>query len=106
MTLFTDVLRQFRNGRLVDEATRQFNELVRAVDDTGKTGSLTLTVTIKPEKGGGNQKALIAQVKTKTPQSELPEAVFFSDEDGNLHRDDPKQQEMFAEANANRIGRA
>ncbi len=41
-------------------------------------------------------------VKMSKPVKEIPEAIFFSDEDGDLHRQDPRQQEMeFAE-----VGRA
>jgi hypothetical protein len=32
------------------------------------------------------------------PEMDLPEAVFFSDEEGSLHRSDPQQREMFTEA--------
>lgn len=98
MRPFTDVLRDIRRGRAVDQATRLLGEVVRAVDETGKPGSVTLTLTVKPEKGGGSQKTIIAAVKAKKPEGDIPEAVFFSDPEGDLHRTDPAQQEMFSEA--------
>lgn len=98
MRPFTDVLRDIRRGRAVDQATRLLAEVVRAVDETGKPGSVTLTLTVKPEKGGGSQKTIVAAVKAKKPEGDIPEAVFFSDPAGDLHRTDPSQQEMFAEA--------
>jgi hypothetical protein len=98
MRPITDVLREYRNGRAADVASQRLAELVQAVDETGKAGSLTITFKVKPEKGGGSQKTIACDVKSKIPEIDLPEAVFFSDADGNLHRADPQQREMFSEA--------
>jgi len=98
MRLITDILREYRNGRAADVASRKMAELVQAVDETGKSGTLTITFKVKPEKGGGSQKTIACDVKAKMPESDLPEAVFFSDEKGDLHRSDPTQREMFTEA--------
>jgi len=100
MRPITDVLRDIRKGRAVEQATRLLAEVVRAVDETGKAGSVTLTLTVKPEKGGGSQKTIMCAVKHKKPEVDIPEAVFFSDADGDLHRSDPQQSEMFTEAKA------
>lgn len=91
----TDVLREYRNGRAADIATLDLAEVIRAVDATGKAGELTITIKVKPEKGGGSQKTLAIGIKSKVPKADIPEAVFFSDEDGNLHRSDPAQASMF-----------
>lgn len=98
MRPITDVLRDIRRGRAVEQATRLLAEVVRAVDETGKAGTVTITLTVKPEKGGGSQKTIIAAVKAKKPEGDIPEAVFFSDADGDLHRADPAQNEMFTDA--------
>jgi ribosomal protein S28E/S33 len=98
MRPITDVLRDIRKGRAVDQATRLLAEVVRAVDETGKPGELLLKIKVKPEKGGGSQKTITCEVKGKVPQQDIPEAVFFSDPDGDLHRTDPSQQEMFSDA--------
>lgn len=100
MRLITDILREYRNGRAADVATRKLAELVQAVDDTGKAGTLTITFKVKPEKGGGSQKTIACEIKSKTPDADMPEAVFFSDAEGALHRSDPQQREMFTEAGA------
>lgn len=98
MRLITDILREYRNGRAADVASQKLAELVQAVDETGKAGSLTITFKVKPEKGGGSQKTIACDVKAKMPDTDLPEAVFFSDGDGSLHRADPQQREMFKDA--------
>jgi len=98
MRPITDILREIRRGRAVDQATRMLTEVVRAVDETGKAGTVTITLTVKPEKGGGSQKTIGVAVKAKKPEADIPEAVFFSDPEGDLHRSDPTQEEMFSEA--------
>ena len=98
MRPITDVLRDIRRGRAVEQASSMMAELVRAVDETGKPGELTLKIKVKPEKGGGSQKTITCEVKAKKPVQDIPEAVFFSDPDGDLHRTDPAQSEMFTEA--------
>ena len=94
MRLITDVLRDIRRGRPVEEATQALADVVRAVDETGKSGSVTITLTIKPAKHGGPEKTLVAEVKAKKPIAEIAPAIFFSDESGDLHRVDPRQEEM------------
>jgi hypothetical protein len=94
MRLITDVLRDIRKGRPVEEATIALADVVRAVDETGKEGSVTITLKIKPAKHGGPEKTLIAEVKAKKPIAEIAPAVFFSNDEGDLHRFDPRQEEM------------
>lgn len=94
MRLITQVLCDIRKGRPVEEATMALADVVRAVDETGKEGSVTITLKIKPAKHGGPEKTIIAEVKAKKPIADIAGAVFFSDEEGDLHRVDPRQEEM------------
>jgi hypothetical protein len=98
MRPITDVLREIRKGRVVDNASERLAEVVRAVDATNKPGKLTIELTIEPEKGGGSQKTISAKVTAKIPNEELPKGIFYSDRDGDLIRSDPDQKEMFADA--------
>jgi hypothetical protein len=98
--LITDILRDIRKGKPVEQATALLADIVRAVDETGMAGSVTIILTVKPAKLGGSEKTLIAEVKAKKPIAEIAPTVFFSDEDGDLHRVDPTQEEMkFEKAN-------
>lgn len=94
MRPITDVLREYRKGRAVDLASQRLAELIQAVDETNKAGDITIKIKVKPQKGGGSEKTLAIDVKCKIPEIDLPEAIFFSDQDGNLHRTDPAQAEM------------
>lgn len=98
MRPITDVLREMRKGRIVEDATEALTELVKAVDATNKPGALTLKLTVKPSKDGGWEKTLSAAISTSVPRPDLPDAVFFSNADGQLVRDDPDQRELFSEA--------
>lgn len=94
MRLITDILRDIRKGRPVEEATMALADIVRAVDETGKEGSVTITLKVKPAKHGGPEKTLVCEVKAKKPIAEIAPAVFFSNSEGDLHRYDPRQEEM------------
>jgi hypothetical protein len=98
MRPITDVLRDMRKGRIVDDATEALTEVVKAVDATDKAGSITIKLTIKPSKDGGLEKTLTASISTSVPRKDLPDAVFFSNVDGGLVRDDPDQRPLFGEA--------
>jgi hypothetical protein len=102
MKPITDIMREIRKGRAVDLASQMLAEVVRAVDETGKPGTITIKVSIKPEKGGGNQKTLTMTTESKVPRPDVPDAIFFSDEAGDLHRSDPQQKEMFSATDGER----
>lgn len=101
MRPFTDVLRDWRNGRLVNHLTEEMEKLTVAVEDTCKEGSLTLTVKLKPKtdkRGVIDVVEMHADVTSKIPRHDLPAQVFFLTTDGDLVKDDPTQREMFAAA--------
>jgi hypothetical protein len=100
-------LREIRKGRAVDLASQRFAELIQAVDETGKPGEISITLKVKPEKGGGSQKTITPVVKVKIPEIDLAEGVFFSDESGDVHRTDPAQTDIFKDTNPrDQAGRA
>ena len=88
---FADFLREQAGGRTHNELSEALHDLVCAVSDTGKGGSLTLTLTIKPlEKGNTSALLVTDKVAVKRPALERKASVFFAD-DGNLVRNDPNQ---------------
>ncbi len=94
MKTVLDFLREYRNGRAIDLISERLAEVTRAVDETGKAGEVTIVIKVKPDKGGGSGKTSSIVVKSKRPEYDIPEAVFFSDTEGNLHRTDPAQMDM------------
>jgi hypothetical protein len=89
---FTDTIVSMRYGTLVDDLTKAMNELTAKCADTGRAGSLILTLQLKPGKGG--QIEVFDDIKVKSPKEERGSSVFFATPDGNLTRDDPKQLQI------------
>lgn len=87
---FNDTLVQLRFGELHEELTDAMNELVSSVDKTQKGGKLTLTLTLKPGKGG--QIELVDDLKVTLPKQEKGSSIMFATPEGNLQREDPRQR--------------
>lgn len=104
MVPYTDVLRQIRKGAVAAEATEALAELVRKVDATHRPGTLTITLTVAPSKDHSSEKSVSARISSKVPAAEIPPGFFFSTPDGDLLRDDPEQEEMFAEVGDRKSG--
>jgi len=67
-------------------------ELVRRVADTGKKGSISLTVAVEPMKGGDGKTMVVKDsINLKLPEYDRTASVYFTDSDGRLHRNDPRQ---------------
>ena len=79
-------------GGTVTELSDGLAELVRRVADTGKKGSISLTVSVEPMKGGDGKTMVVKDsITLKLPEYDRTAGVYFSDEDGRLHRNDPRQ---------------
>lgn len=89
----TDTLRHIGGGVFIDMASDKMSELVQAVDERGKSGTLTLTVTVKKASRGGAMN-ITGKVALKKPAEELMEALLFATPEGNLVADDPHQQKL------------
>lgn len=89
---FADFLQEMAAGDTHSELSVALNELVTAVTVTGKVGTLTLTIKVKP--AGRNSEATVLitdDVKVKVPVGDRPESVFFVDTSGNVVRHNPNQ---------------
>lgn len=85
-----------RNGALIDELSLKMADLVGAVRETGKPGSLLVEFKVRPGMLRGNTNAVIIQDKTtlKLPEAEKVESLFFATEQNTLQRTDPNQPEF------------
>lgn len=76
-------------GRLVREAGEQLQTLVAAIRETGRGGSITVKLDIKPNSRTPGQMGtvqVVAAVAAKTPNLPKPESTFFIAEDNSLSR--------------------
>lgn len=91
---FAELLTILDRGEAHAEASRGLNDLVAAVNDTGKKGSLTIVIEMAPLKGSSQQLLVAARVAVKLPKSDPGAGVFYIDGANNLTRTDPNQPEI------------
>lgn len=92
MKPFTDTLNQLRFGTLNEDLTKALHELITACSDTQRAGTLTLTLALKPGKGG--QVEVFDDIKVKKPKEERGSSIMFATPEGNLQREDPRQMKL------------
>ena len=89
---FADFLAQ--QGRAHDELTQGLHEVIAAVKETGKAGSVTLTIKVEPDKKATGIFRISDNVNIKAPAHDRGARIYFSDASGNLTRSDPNQPEL------------
>lgn len=90
---FAAVLQEHRDGVLHAELSEKLAELVRAVAEEDKSGTLTLGLRVGPGPMPGSI-VISPTVTSKVPTPPLDAALFFHDDSGNLSRRDPRQPEL------------
>lgn len=88
---FKDIIGDLDGGSVVEEATHQLRQVVRAARVAGKKGTLTLKIDVEPD---GRQFVINAKVDAKLPVPAPAMTVFFADDDGDLTKSDPKQEPL------------
>lgn len=88
-----ETCRNIGGGRFIDEASEKLAELIRAVNESGRTGKVELIIGVKKATRGGAMH-VTGKVKLTKPAEEPMEAMLFSDEEGRLLTEDPKQQKL------------
>lgn len=91
---FADILRELAGGKTYEECQDKMNELVAAVAETGKSGTLTLKFTVKAN-GREGAVEISDSVSIKKPESERGKTFYWTDAGGDLVRNDPRQTNMF-----------
>jgi hypothetical protein len=92
---FGDFLLDQRNGALAYELTEALTEIVEAVSATGKVGSLSLTLKVKPSGKGARDTMIVSDVVVvKPPLLDRPETIYFLNRDSQLVRANPDATQM------------
>lgn len=81
-------LHEQRNGLAAVEWADALHELIEAVAEQGKKGSVTFTVNVEPK---GRTMLVTDDVKIKKPLPDRETSIFFADSELNLTRKDPSQ---------------
>lgn len=94
-TKFSQHVAYINKGSLDDELTEVLAEVIKAVRETGKKGSVTLILNcsmlnVRDE----DVMKITPDVKFNVPKLALADTIMFSTSDGDLLRDDPDQIKM------------
>jgi hypothetical protein len=90
---FAVILQDIRDGRVHAELTNTMEELLTSVKETGKGGSITLKLTIKPARRGTDvDKVVITDsITASVPQHDRGEDFYWLTDDNDLSRNHPRQ---------------
>ena len=91
---FADWLLEQSNGNTHDELGEALHDLIARVTDTGKRGSLSLTVTVAPMKDDLEILVVTDEIKLKLPEHDRKPSIFYPGEHGNLSRKDPEPADV------------
>lgn len=89
---FADFLGDLGQGRTHIELSDALAHLVGQVSTTRCSGSLTLTLKVKPN--GEHGILITPEVKTKEPVAKSMESAFYIHGSGDLFRNDPRQPDL------------
>ena len=89
---FAIVLAEIADGDLERRLTSEFAELVRACQDTGKTGKLAVTIGVGVD---GKLVRVVADSKVTVPKPSLEGTSFFADDRGGVHVENPNQARLW-----------
>lgn len=86
---FAMVLQEMRKGGLHTELGDELAALVLQCQETGKKGSLTITLNVDP--GDDGVMVVDDKITVKAPRHDTGKSIFWADEGGNLVRENPNQ---------------
>lgn len=85
---------QHQKGIAHDKVSQEFREAVAAVQEHGKAATVTLQLKIEPFKGNPDVLSTTITSTAKIPKPAPKPAVYYPDEEGGLHRNNPEQREF------------
>lgn len=94
---FANLLAGMKRGAVLNDLDDTLKEVVTAINLTNKPGAIILKLKIVPEGKSDSESPIYAiteDISVKKPRKSRGVAKFFGDEDGNLMRNDPKQEEL------------
>lgn len=88
----TDTLRLLDGGAFIDRCSDELAALVKAVEATGKTGKLSITLDLKTVGNGAVQ--ITPKVAASVPEPKPDTTLLWATVEGNLVVDNPNQQKL------------
>lgn len=92
---FNLFIAQLNDGHTNAKVTQKLNELFAAVQATGKTGAMTLTIKVKLAARDQSDRVLVTpSVKVSLPESDPRVDFFWLNDDAEPSRKHPKQGDL------------
>lgn len=95
--VFISTVASMHSGKVLEDLDDAIREVVRSVQASGSKGKLSLEIVIVPNGVGVGETPLFRledKIKVSLPKKPRTPSVFFADEDSNLTRRNPRQDEM------------
>jgi len=89
------VLQQTRKGAVIDDLSATIREVVAAVKAAKKKGVVTMKIEIVPKDEDAEQVAVDIEVTSKRPKLKSGAALFYTNEENGLQREDPEGPGLF-----------
>ena len=89
----TDTMHHIGGGFFISSASDKMAELVQKVNESGKSGKIDLTITVKKQTKSGAMH-ITGKVKATMPAEEPMETLLFATDDGSLTPNNPHQQNL------------
>lgn len=94
---FAVFIAELNDGSTLAGLTGDFKELLQAVRDHGRSGSMTLKLKVAPATKGGQEVdkiTITAERKLELPKPDQPSDFFWLTADAQPSRKHPRQQEL------------
>lgn len=89
--MFLNTIGVLNKGGTSAELDEALAQAVNAVKATGKVAKISFEITIRPADKDGDTVMVEDAIKVKTANPPRKAALFFTDDHGRLHRDNPNQ---------------
>jgi hypothetical protein len=94
MSLLIKTLQEVNNGNAMRELDDAMQSLVEKVRETKAGGEIQLRIKIKPAKSDAEMVEVKSDMSLKLPKFVRQPSLFYTTEDNNLERNDPRQKLM------------
>lgn len=88
---FAAVLQEVDAGKAHAVLSEMLDELVKAVDSTGRKGKLTIEVGVAPVKAGNTTNLIVSVSPKLSAPADVEKSSIFFHKGGALTREDPNQ---------------
>lgn len=88
------LLVQHQKGIAHAKMSEELRDAVAAVKEHGKPAEVTIKIKIAPVKGNSRVLQTFVSSTANIPKPAPTPAIYFADDDGGLHRNDPEQREF------------